>query len=121
MQTHFPLRLFSPPSLSASLRSSCVALLACAALLAGCGQTQPSGQSAVRPLAQDGTQSASPGVAPSGAPLTVRIIAFNDLHGNLEPPHLAVSASDPHGEHVAVPAGGIAYMADAIRRLKQEN
>lgn len=55
------------------------------------------------------------------APVKVRIIAFNDLHGNLEPPHLAVTTTDSDQRTVAVPAGGVAYLADAIRRLKQEN
>lgn len=48
----------------------------------------------------------------------VTLIAFNDLHGNLEPPRLAVPAPGAAGRTVQVPAGGIAYMASAIAVLK---
>lgn len=48
------------------------------------------------------------------APVSVQIIAFNDFHGALEPPHLAVVAPAPGGGTVRVPAGGVAYLASAI-------
>lgn len=51
----------------------------------------------------------------------VKIIAFNDLHGHLEPPHLAIAAPVPGNGTQAIPAGGATYMATAIRQLKQEN
>jgi len=54
-------------------------------------------------------------------PLHVRILAFNDLHGNLEPPHLAIAAPGPDRTTIRVPAGGVAYLADAIARLKAGN
>jgi 5'-nucleotidase len=70
----------------------------------------------------------------------IQILAFDDFHGNLEPPggssglvlapiddpmlkeHPdagASSASD--GGTVAVPAGGVAYLATHIKRLRNEN
>ncbi|HWU97534.1 MAG TPA: bifunctional metallophosphatase/5'-nucleotidase [Oxalicibacterium sp.] len=51
----------------------------------------------------------------------VKIIAFNDLHGHLEPPHLSVAAPGPDNTMVALPAGGASYMASAIRQLKLKN
>lgn len=118
MQMYSPLRFFSPSS-----RFPCIALLACATLLAGCSQLQTAHEPAAQPSVRTAAQPA-PDAAPSGdAAVKVRILAFNDLHGNLEPPHLAVFAPNPNQEHasVVVPAGGVAYMADAIDRLKQEN
>ena len=55
-------------------------------------------------------------------PTEVRIIAFNDFHGNLEPPRQAISATvQGSAEPVRVPAGGGAYLATAIRRLREGN
>lgn len=57
----------------------------------------------------------------SAAPVEVKIIAFNDFHGNLEPPRLAIEAPAAGGSTVRVPAGGAAYLASAIERLRAEN
>jgi len=70
--------------------------------------------------------SASNPPAPAPAPavpgtVDVKLIAFNDLHGNLEPPKLTISAPAKGGGTVAVPAGGAAYMASAIAALKEKN
>jgi len=54
----------------------------------------------------------------SVAPVQVRIIAFNDFHGALEPPHSAIPAAGPDGGEVRVPAGGAAYFASAVHRLR---
>ena len=54
------------------------------------------------------------------APVAVKIIAFNDFHGNLEPPRQAVEALGPSGP-VRVPAGGLAYFASAVDRLRAGN
>ena len=51
----------------------------------------------------------------------VKLIAFNDLHGNLEAPGIAVSAPAHGGGSVRVPAGGAAYLATAIATLKARN
>jgi 5'-nucleotidase len=50
---------------------------------------------------------------------SVQIIALNDLHGNLEPPKLAIEAPAPGGSTVKVPAGGVAYLASAIAGLRK--
>lgn len=57
--------------------------------------------------------------APAAAPVEVQILAFNDFHGNLEPPMQTVPARDPSGAQVRLPAGGAAYMAGALRKLRQ--
>ncbi|HMO67500.1 MAG TPA: bifunctional metallophosphatase/5'-nucleotidase [Novosphingobium sp.] len=46
--------------------------------------------------------------------VTVGLAAFNDFHGSLEPPKLALSLPDGAGGTVAVPAGGAAWMASAL-------
>ncbi|HEV2567662.1 bifunctional metallophosphatase/5'-nucleotidase [Sphingomonas sp.] len=55
------------------------------------------------------------------APVEVKIIAFNDFHGALEPPKWAINATAPDGSAVRVPAGGAAYLASAVARLKADN
>src|SRR5688572_11540954 len=52
-------------------------------------------------------------------PVEVQILAFNDFHGNLEPPQSTVTAKDAAGALVRVPAGGAAYMAGALNQLRQ--
>lgn len=52
-------------------------------------------------------------------PVPVRIIAFNDFHGALQPPRQAIPADGPNGSEVLVPAGGAAYLASAVRQLRQ--
>jgi 5'-nucleotidase len=59
------------------------------------------------------------GTATAPAPVEVRIIAFNDFHGALEPPRVAIPATGPDGAEVRVPAGGAAYFASAVRRLRE--
>ncbi|MES2529665.1 MAG: bifunctional metallophosphatase/5'-nucleotidase, partial [Pseudomonadota bacterium] len=55
------------------------------------------------------------------ATIEVAVMAFNDLHGNLEPPRMAIPASTPGATAVSVPAGGAAYLASAIASLKKAN
>jgi len=82
------------------------ALLASAAL-AGC--------------AAPGARESGPTAAANAAPVSVGIIAFNDFHGNIEPPRQAVPAPGAGGERVRVPAGGVAYLGSAIARLRAAN
>ena len=83
------------------------ALLALAALLSGC--TAPAG-----------SRIASVPTAPVAAPVEkaetveVGVLAFNDFHGNLEPPRQSVGAPDGQGGTVQVPAGGAAWLASAL-------
>jgi 5'-nucleotidase len=82
-----------------------VAMLACA-----CSSANP----AHSPVATSA-------ITQDGRNVDVKIIAFNDLHGNIEPPHLSIAAPGPDHTMIAVPAGGAAYMASAIKALKQAN
>ena len=56
-----------------------------------------------------------PAPAPPG-PVEVQILAINDFHGNLEPPNQTVPAADG-----AVPAGGAAYLATALKQARTPN
>lgn len=86
-------------------------LLAASAALAGCATT-------------DAGERAPAAATAAAGPVTVKIIAFNDFHGNLEPPRLSApvpgtgSATEPP---VRAPAGGAAWLASAIERLRSEN
>jgi 5'-nucleotidase len=51
----------------------------------------------------------------------VKVIAFNDLHGNLEPPKQYVEHPAPGEGATRVPAGGVAYLASAIDALRARN
>ena len=62
-----------------------------------------------------------------GKTMTVRLIAFNDFHGNIDGANLTLR-SDPDGICIrnaagqcaqAVPAGGVDYMAGLVRQLKE--
>lgn len=55
------------------------------------------------------------------APVRVTIIAFNDFHGALEPPRMAMTAPGPNGTEVRVPVGGVAYLASAVRQMRAAN
>ena len=90
--------------------------LAAAALLGLSGCVAPV---AVNPPLQQQQQAASlPPAAPD--PVEVKIIGFNDFHGNLEPPRQSVDASTAAGI-VKVPAGGLAYLASAVDTLRAKN
>jgi len=52
--------------------------------------------------------------------LNISILAFNDLHGNLEPPQLSIREQIGN-ESKEVPAGGAAYLAGAIQHFKKQN
>ena len=69
-------------------------------------------------LALGGCATTGPGPA---APVEVKVIAFNDFHGNLEPPRQAVDAPRREDGSVRVPAGGAAWLASAIGQLRSAN
>jgi 5'-nucleotidase len=48
------------------------------------------------------------------APVEVAVLAFNDFHGNLEPPRQSVGTPDGQGGTAQVPAGGAAWLASAL-------
>ena len=87
----------SSPGWRCALRGLGTALLALG--LSSCG-----GGSVVRP-----------------ASMQITLLGFNDFHGNLEPPKQAVIAQDAQGRNVSVPAGGAAYMAQAIAERRAVN
>ncbi|ENU83266.1 hypothetical protein F970_01477 [Acinetobacter sp. CIP 102082] len=53
---------------------------------------------------------------------SINILAFNDFHGNLEPPKRFIEADDPHDHRktVQIPVGGVSYFADAIKKLRAQ-
>ena len=57
-----------------------------------------------------------PELAQESRPVEVQILAINDFHGNLEPPQLTVPAASG-----AVPAGGAAYLASALKQRRTAN
>ena len=54
--------------------------------------------------------------------VAVRLIAFNDLHGHLEPGDNTITMPDPRDptQRIALRAGGVAHLASAVRRLRAE-
>jgi 5'-nucleotidase len=55
------------------------------------------------------------------APVDLRIIAINDLHGYLRPPPGGIRITDPGGgnQKIAVSAGGVETMATVVRQLRK--
>lgn len=58
--------------------------------------------------------------APAPTPITLRVIAFNDLHGNLESSNLVLPHPDPAkpGQALRMAVGGAAYQAGLIQALR---
>ncbi|MFH8808053.1 bifunctional metallophosphatase/5'-nucleotidase [Streptomyces hygroscopicus] len=57
-----------------------------------------------------------------GRTVDVQLLSFNDLHGNLEPPQGSsgtVTETQPDGTTKAVPAGGVEYLATALRNARK--
>ena len=50
--------------------------------------------------------------------VAVRLIAFNDLHGHLEPGDNSIAAPDPRDptQRIALRTGGLAYLASAVQQ-----
>ena len=63
------------------------------------------------------------GPAPTPATRTVKLVAFNDFHGNLQTPLGGIADRDPAdpAKRIVVPAGGVAYLATLVRELKAKN
>lgn len=62
---------------------------------------------------------AEPAIAPAAGPVSVQIIAFNDFHGNLEPGKLAVDIPGEGDAKQRIAAGGAAYFASAVAKLRK--
>lgn len=84
-------------------------LLRRAAALAAAGTLAVGLGVGATPAAADPAHSATP----------IRLIAFNDLHGNLEPP-TGSSGRVTLSDGSTVDAGGAAYLATHLRQLRQE-
>lgn len=85
-------------------RPSDAVVIALFAMLSGCAA----------PL--EGVRIGAP--SPASVPVEVAVLAFNDFHGNLEPPRQSVAAPDGQGGTVQVPAGGAAWLASALDGLR---
>ena len=55
-------------------------------------------------------------VGPAAEPVRINLIAFNDFHGNLQPPRQAIAAPGSAGADVQVPAGIFDALADLVAR-----
>jgi 5'-nucleotidase len=53
------------------------------------------------------------------SPVEAQILAFNDFHGNLEPPQNIVPGRRADGSEIPLPAGGAAYLAGALNQLRK--
>lgn len=96
------------PSLTLVLPKRVFALLTVSLAIASCSMALPGRESSARdPIVR------------------VKLIAFNDFHGNLESPNAVIRA--PAIDHaagadeVSVPAGGIARFATLVARLREQN
>ncbi len=80
------------------MRPSLLVAVLAAALLAGCA-TRPS------------------------EPVSVRILAINDFHGNLKPSSGGIRIKDPADptKSIVVPAGGAEHLATAVQQLRSGN
>ncbi|MEU9790723.1 bifunctional metallophosphatase/5'-nucleotidase [Streptomyces sparsogenes] len=75
--------------------------------------------SAAGPAGADPSAPAKPHPART---VDVQLLSFNDLHGNLEPPQGSsgtVTETQPDGTTKAVPAGGVEYLASALRTARK--
>ncbi|MDT0497166.1 bifunctional metallophosphatase/5'-nucleotidase [Algiphilus sp. W345] len=54
---------------------------------------------------------------------TIKLIAFNDFHGNLAPPGRGLEVPDPADASATLrlPTGGVAYLAGAVSELRAQN
>ena len=57
------------------------------------------------------------------SPLTVKIIAFNDFHGHINPPSSHTRVADPKGgaTPIELSTGGIEYLSSLVAQLKAQN
>src|SRR6201996_7291900 len=77
--------------------------------------------SALAALAFVVASSNTPRAVAQSAPVDLRILAINDLHGYLRPPPGGIRIADPEDKSrkVMVPAGGVETMATLIRQLRE--
>ncbi len=95
--------------------------LAAAALLTACATAPPPSSPTTSP-----TSLPTPAPTPSAtaaAPVRVKLLAINDLHGNLLPPPGGIRIQDPADaqKRINVPAGGVAAMATLLDTLRAQS
>lgn len=69
-----------------------------------------------------GANTSAPAKPHPARTVDVQLLSFNDLHGNLEPPQGSsgtVTETQPDGTAKAVPAGGVEYLANALRTARK--
>ncbi len=99
-------------------------LLLSSALLAACGSVTAPSTSASSAAAANATVAATSPSRAGGAasPVSVKVLAINDFHGNLLPPAGGIKLRDPQsGQLVTLEAGGAERMATVVRGLKAKN
>ena len=59
----------------------------------------------------------------AGERIPLRILAINDLHGNLEPPPGGIRIDDPNNKDrkIRVDAGGVEHMATLVKQLRADH
>ena len=69
-----------------------------------------------------GARSPTPAV-PEAATVSVKLIAFNDFHGHINPPRSPTRVPDPAsaGKTLDLPTGGVQYLSTLITQLKSQN
>src|SRR4051794_25817319 len=63
----------------------------------------------------------TPAQAKPAATVAVQVLAFNDFHGNLQPPSGSsgsIITPGPNGTTVSVPAGGVEYLATHLKNAR---
>ncbi|WP_051886545.1 bifunctional metallophosphatase/5'-nucleotidase [Streptomyces hygroscopicus] len=92
-----------------------------AVLAAAAGVLTAANPAGANPAGADPAADASAKHRP-GRTVDVQLLSFNDLHGNLEPPQGSsgtVTETQPDGTTKAVPAGGVEYLATALRNARK--
>jgi 5'-nucleotidase len=112
-------RAAAAPAVGAAMLRAVAAALLLATGLAGCAL--PSRGDGEAPVASASSAAAATPVR-GGEPIRVRVIAFNDFHGQIEPGGLTLRLPDPAapGKTWAVGAGGAAHLATLVRRLRAQ-
>lgn len=93
-------------SMRPTLTASRAACLLAAALAAGCGGTPAA------PSASAAT--------PAATTVDVHLLAFNDLHGHLEPPGIQAAVPTTDGGTQRLALGGMAWLAGTVQQLRQQ-
>ncbi len=120
--------------MTTAVRAAAVALSLGLAACARAPEPAPARRGVVEP------PPAASALATAPSPIDIQILAYNDFHGNLEPPGgsngvVTALASDPlfaehpgagavaaaDGKRALIPAGGAAYLATHVKRLRAAN